>query len=358
MLLRDEMTPLERARAIEAGAAFDRYPCVPFMGDIKRRLVSAGDYDFWNDHKTMVRAERSAFLRWGYDRIAVGPNTRSIVAAIMGVTPYLSERGSCGDLDLQTCCAAFRNLDPYSIARAKEIDTSLRAIDQLVEEYGDVVPVVASVGGPFTIASQLIGTERLLRLCRKDLRMVFLLLDFVSRVQIECIDRIARYGVGIAMADPVANPVSIGPALYEKMAFPVMLDVCSYAKNTNGEGVFLHMCGKTECIWGCLQQYPLAEFSMDEAVDLECAVDGLGDSFTLAGNIDPVGAILFGSRADISSEVRRCIRSGSRAKKGFVLAPGCDIPFNTNLEKIDMLMEECRLFGLGEGLANTICIEE
>ena len=33
-----------------------------------------------------------------------------------------------------------------------------------------------------------------------------------------CIEMAAEYGMGIAMADPVANPALIGPKMYEKFA--------------------------------------------------------------------------------------------------------------------------------------------
>ena len=344
----DEMTPLERKRAMAAGKSFDRFPCVPFMGDLKRRLIGAGDWEIWNEADAMVRAERAAFLRWGYDRIAVGPNTRTIAGAIGSSLPFPLQSQRDGGSITGTVLGAIQAADPFDIARSACFAPFLQAIDRLVCDFGDTVPVNASIGGPATIASQVLGVEAFLRLCRRDRSLVQALLRLVASVQGHCIDKLAAAGATIAVADPVANPALIGHGLYEDLVFPVTMELCDSARRKCGEGVALHMCGKTECIWGLFARYPLGELSVDEAVDLDGAVSALGDSFALAGNVDPVGAMLMGGRREISQEVQRCIRAGRRSKKGFVLATGCDIPFNAGFEKIDMLMEECRLQGLGQ----------
>ena len=56
-------------------------------------------------------------------------------------------------------------------------------------------------------------------------------------------DAFAQYGVGIAMADPVANPALIGPKLYEKFVFPYTKELTDYALERTGKKVSLHMCG-------------------------------------------------------------------------------------------------------------------
>lgn len=341
----DEMTPLERKRAMVSGESFDRFPCVPFMGDMKRLLIGASDWEIWNDADAMVRAERAAFLRWGYDRIALGPNTRTIAGAIGDALTGLQQPRRAGRVSSRAGLEAIEAADAFAIACSSCFSPFLQAIDRLMCEFGDTVPINASIGGPVTIASQVLGAEAFLRLCRRDRPLVQALLGLVASVQKHCVDSLAAAGASIAMADPVANPVLIGPRLYEELVFPVTLELCDYSKRKTGEGVALHMCGKTECIWDCFKRYPLGELSLDEAVDLDEAVCAMGDCFALAGNVDPVGAVLMGGRHEISQEVRRCIRAGRRSKKGFVLATGCDIPFNAGLQKIDIIMEECRLQG-------------
>ena len=45
----DEMTPMERRKAIEAGEPFDRFPCNPAMGEFKTQISHISVYDMWHD---------------------------------------------------------------------------------------------------------------------------------------------------------------------------------------------------------------------------------------------------------------------------------------------------------------------
>lgn len=45
----DEMTPVERKKAIEEGKSYDRVPCVPFMGELKGVLSGISVWDLSHD---------------------------------------------------------------------------------------------------------------------------------------------------------------------------------------------------------------------------------------------------------------------------------------------------------------------
>ena len=83
--------------------------------------------------------------------------------------------------------------------------------------------------------------------------------------------------IAIAMADPVANPALIGPRMYEKFIYPYTKELTDYALKKTGRKVSLHMCGSTYSIWKYLRQYELNELSLDNIIDLERAVEELGE---------------------------------------------------------------------------------
>ena len=74
---------------------------------------------------------------------------------------------------------------------------------------------------PLTIASNLRGVERLLRDLRKCPDDALRLIRLVADSERSCIDLAAQYGMGIANADPVANPALIGPKMYERFVYPI-----------------------------------------------------------------------------------------------------------------------------------------
>jgi len=341
----DQMTPVERKDAIESGQEFDRFPCIPFMGEFKCQLSGISFREFWYDPEKMVETERLAFNRYGYDRIVIGPNTRGITEALGGRFVYPGKGLPYAD---QPFLKDYEQLKGMEAVQA-ESDSRIQIFAEVAKRLADagrIVPLEMSIGGPFTIASNLRGVELLLRDTRKYPDRIMELLRIVTDSQKSCIDMAAEQGFGIAMADPVANPALIGPKMYERFVFPFTKELTDYALEKTGKKVSLHMCGTTYSIWKYLRQYELNELSLDNIIDLERAIEELGDAVPIAGNVDPVEIVMNGTREEIFEGVRRCIEIGKSAKKGYHLATGCDIPETTLPEKIDWFMEAARECGV------------
>ncbi|XCP86688.1 uroporphyrinogen decarboxylase family protein [Roseburia hominis] len=342
----DQMTPIERKKAIESGQEFDRFPCIPFMGEFKCQFTGISFRDFWYDPEKMAKAEIAAFNRYGYDRIVIGPNTRGITEALGGRFVYPEKGLPYADKPFLKQYEQLEEMEPVRAETDSRIQVFADTAKRL-EEAGKIVPMEMSIGGPFTIASQLRGVELLLRDTRKCSDSIMKLLRIVTDSQKSCIDMAARYGFGIAMADPVANPALIGPKLYEKFVFPFTKELTDYALEKTGKKVSLHMCGTTYSIWKYLRQYELNELSLDNIIDLERAAKELGDAVPIAGNVDPVEIVMNGTKEEIYEGVKACISVGKSAKKGYHLATGCDIPETTLPQKIDWFMEAARECGNG-----------
>lgn len=330
----DKMTPIERKKALAAGQRVDRVPCVPFMDGAKCLLSGIPGQELWHDPVKMAEAEIILFNRYGYDRIVIGPNTRGIAEALRGTSaeksrPFLKD---------------FRLLDDIDPIRAESdprIRDFLQGAQLLCESAAQTVPVEMSIGGPFTIAADLRGVEMLMRDCQRHPEEIHRLMRIVTDSQKSCVDAAAGYDVGIAMADPVANPMLIGPKMYETFVWPYTKELTDYVYAKTGQKTSLHMCGKTYKIWPYLRQYALNELSLDNVIDLGRAADELGSHIPIAGNVDPVG-ILYGTKKEIQDAVHTCIRTGIRSKKGYTLATGCDLPDTVRPEQIDFFMDAAR----------------
>lgn len=342
---KDQMTPIERKHAIENGADVDRVMAMPFTSEFKCYLSGISIRDFWFDSKKMAQAERIAFNRYGYDRIVIGPNTRGITEALGGTFIYPENGVPYADAPLISDYGKLDEMESVDAKTDERIAVFAEEAKILSGEAQEIVPVEASIGGPFTIASTLRGVEILLRDCRKHAEEIHRLLRIVVDSQKSCIDMAAQYGIGIAMADPVANPALIGPKMYEKFVFPYTKELTDYAYAKTGYKVSLHMCGDTRSIWKYLGQYQLNELSLDNIIDLDQAAREIGAEVPIAGNVDPVNIVMKGTREEIFEDVKRCVNIGSRAEKGYTLATGCDIPETTDPQKIDWFMDAARACG-------------
>ena len=336
----DQMTPLERMQAIENGQAYDRIPCVPFIGNMRLSFLGVDGEEYWQSAEHMVNGEILAYNRFGFDRLFIGPNTRGISDALsLQLAHYGNVKPVIDDY------SKLDSMEPVNASENPEISRFLQAAEMLSEKAGHIVPIEASVGGPFTIMSFLRGIETLLRDCRRKPEEIHRLMRIVIDSQKSCVDELAKYGVGIAMADPVANPALIGPKFYEKFVFPYTKELTDYIYEKTQKKVSLHMCGETYSIWKYLSQYQVNEISLDNIVDLERAARELGEHVPIAGNVDPVEIVMKGTKEDIFAGVRSCIEKGRNAKCGYHLTTGCDIPDGTPIEHMDWFMEAARMYG-------------
>lgn len=342
--IKDKMTPVERKKALKEHLPYDRIPCVPFMGEFVGPLFKISTWDMWHSSQKMAEAEICAFNRFGHDRVSAGPNSRGITEILgsesiypEGKIPYFKDA-------LIKDYSQLKKMESINVKKHPRLKPFQESIEILCERAGSVVPVESSIGGPFTIASNLRGVEALLRDCKKAPEEVHRLMRIITDAEKVCIDMAASYGIGIAMADPVANPSLIGPKMYEEFVFPYTKELTDYSWEKTRKKALLHMCGKTYSIWKYLRQYNLGELSLDNIIDLNRAVNELGEYVPLAGNADPVGIMMKGTKPDIEAEVSRCITAGLQAKNGFVLATGCDIPCGTPPENIDTFMNAARAY--------------
>lgn len=342
---KDQMTPWERKHAYDKGEQVDRFIVVPFMSEIKCLLSGNTIYDWWHDSNVMADVEIKMYNWLGHDRLTLGPNTRGITEALGGVFLYSKNQAPHMEDVFLKDYMQLDEMETVEIGKHSRIKVFLEAIEKLVEEAGKYVPIEASIGGPFTIASNLRGTERMLRDCRKEPEQIHRLMRIITDAQKSVIDEIAlSENVGIAMADPVANPMLIGPKMYEKFVFPYTKEITDYAFEKTGQKVSLHMCGKTDAIWKYIAQYQLNEVSLDNIVDLNKAARELGEFVSIAGNVDPVGIVMKGTKDEIYAGVEQCIMAGKKAKCGFHLTTGCDIPESTQAKNIAWFMDAVRKY--------------
>ena len=198
----DEMTPVERKKAIEEGKSYDRVPCVPFMGELKGVLSGISVWDLSHDPEKMAEAEIIPFNRYGYDRMDIGPNSRGITEALGGKVIYPEKGVPYMDAPLIQDYGRLDSMEPVDARTNARIRDFARTAQILADKALPIVPVEMSIGGPLTIASNLRGVERLLRDLRKCPDDALRLIRLVADSERSCIDLAAQYGMGIAMAGP------------------------------------------------------------------------------------------------------------------------------------------------------------
>ena len=339
------MTPKERLAGLSAGEPVDRLPCVLLLGETACHLVGASVAQYRHSAEIMAEVEVATYKLLGHDGAGVGPGYSGLAEA-MGTEleypenriPFLKEPAikEWSDLD---------RIEPIDARHDGKMPIYLDALSMIEERIGGDVPVGTFIGGPFTTAAFLRGTDHLLKDTIRNPEMVHRLLDVVTQSALNCIDLMCGLGYGISIADPAASGSLISPDQFREFVKPYVSRYVERVVNKSGGRPMLHICGDTRLVWNDMADTGAGTLSLDDIIDLGEAKKAVGDRVCLMGNIRPVDTIQRGTRDMIFAEIRECIRKTYDNPTGFILSSGCQVPVGVPKENLEHFMQAARLYG-------------
>lgn len=342
---KDQMTPKERMQAFGQGKEIDRIPCSPFLGESVAQTFGHTIYDYNHSVDVLVDVAVKSFETFRPDSIGFGPGLQGIPEAMgSGVvftennTPYISKPAISDYSEIG-------KLKPIDVYKDGRIHYFLEALKITNDKLSNEVGVGTSVGGPFTVASFLRGTDKFLRDLTKNKEMAHELLEISTQSVLNYIDAACDIGLSPGLAEPNASCTMISSKNFEEFAKPYLKRCMDRIVERTGGGSTLHICGKTKKIWGHMVDIGISNLSLDNVDDIGELKEAYGDKVCLIGNVDPVETVMRGSIEDIYTKAKECIIKGHDSQKGFILSTGCDIPIGTDPQKIIALMDAARIFG-------------
>lgn len=344
-MFKDEMTPMERAAALAAGQAVDRLPFSPILGETAAHLIGATIPQYRHSAQVMVDVELAVYDMFGQDGAGTGPGYPGLAEA-MGTKlkypenniPFVIEPAIKDWNEL----SRLEPVDPY---HSGKLPLYLEALKMLKDKMGKVIPVGSCIGGPFSTAAFIRGTDSLLRDLRKDPEKVHRLLEIVTASALNYIDAVIDLGCGISIADPVASGTMISADNFREFVKPYMKTCADRVRERTGQGPMLHICGNSSRIWRDMLETGAATLSLDNVVSLADARAQVGSEVCLMGNVDPVSIVARGTPEQIREAVRLCLLQAGDNPGGFVLATGCQIPLEAPAENILCFAEAARTLG-------------
>ena len=339
-----ELTPRERLSRYESGAPVDRLPCVPIVGNTAARVIGVKVSDLRSDGELLARAHIEAYRLFGYDGIRIFTDLYTQAEA-MGArvfvppdeTAYLSGPAV-------TDVSAIEDIRPADPFRDGCLPRHLKAMEIAVNEVGDEVPVTGALVGPFTNASFLIGTEKLVRLTYKDPEAVHRLCRVSLMTALVYSEAMIDLGCTPSLTDPMSSSSVISPRQFREFSYPYLKRLISHIHG-RGRKVTLHVCGKTRAIWESMVEAGADCLSIDNDVDLREARVKVGDRVRLMGNVKPSEVMLYGTPARVREEVISCVRAAHDNPTGYIVASGCSLPTETPFENIAAMVEAVKEIG-------------
>jgi len=222
---------------------------------------------------------------------------------------------------------------PENLLETGRIPVVLEAIRIVRREIGDFLPISSLALGPFTLAGELAGVEKLLIWTIRKPDYVKEFVAFATDIILEYAKAQYRAGSDIVqIGDPTASTDLISPAAFKQFAKPALTKI---AEGLGGPRL-LHICGKTEMIVPDMVESGFDGISIDEAVDIT-KIGPLVGTTKILGNLSSKSTLVFGSPEDVKKEAKKALESGVN-----FLEPGCGFSPITPISNIKAMVEAAK----------------
>lgn len=334
----------------------ERIPWVPFVGCHAASLIGVTSEEYFKSSDKIVEGVTKAYEIYRPDGLPVLFDLQ-IEAEAIGCELKYSDTNppSVATHPLEEGM----RLEDLKIPDEKDgrFPLVLDATKRICEALGDKIALYGLITGPFTLALHLMGTDIFYEMIDEP-ENVYRLMEFCRDVCINTSRMYIEAGVDIiAAVDPMTSQIS--PDNFEEFVSPYIKPVFDYIRSM-GRGSSFFVCGNAKNNVESMCKCGSDNISIDENIPLEYVRDicrKYGVSF--GGNIQLTVTMLFGTPADNIVDAEKCMSIGG--KKGFILAPGCDMPFATPVENVKAITSyvhgEPVDFAQGAGVLEGIDIE-
>lgn len=205
----------------------------------------------------------------------------------------------------------------------------LEATRQLRKNHPDLA-LYGLLTGPFTLALHFLGTDIFMGMFDRP-EYIHKVLDFCADVAIKISEMYMDNGCDvIALVDPMTS--QIGPDQFSEFCTKPSQKIFDFIRSKEKKGSFF-VCGHAQNNIAVMCDCHCDNISVDENIPLDYVkeiCDSKGVSF--GGNMKLTTVMLLGSPDDNKVNALECIELGGT--KGFILAPGCDMPYATPVDNV------------------------
>lgn len=326
MNISEQITGKERMLRVFSGQPVDRAPLLPVMHTCLPGLQGVSLRDYLTSSETMARVTVEGFRRFHLDGVQM----------TLGVTAEAQALGAPIEQPENALPHLQRflledNLEEMNFPEAAGLEESGRlplffeAVRRVAGQIGGEGFVLGTLRGPMLLASQLRGEQQLLMDLLLEPEGAGRLLDFCAGI----VERLGRWFLasgadGLVLGEAPCSPNFIAPDTYRQCVAPRHRRLIAALKSAGWKAVGLHICGDIRPIIPDILATGADFFDVDHAVSVKDANQMVQNRAVMRGNLDPAGALRFGTPDDVRSRMR-ALREETAGNR-WILSSGCDIP--------------------------------
>lgn len=316
------MTSRERVIAMLEGRPVDHLPSMPITMMFAADCLGVKYGEYARDHRILAEGQLKTAEQFGIDYVSTISDPAREAADYGAKIAWYEDQPPAiiEDEALLSEKPALARLKPPEPMGGGRMQDRVRGVELLRLRVGSDKFVEGWVEGPCAEGADLRGISRLMLDFDEDPEFVRDLFEVVlgtgirfARVQIEAGADII--GVGDAAASLV------GPKIYQEFVWPFEKRLVDGIHAMGGR-VRLHICGNTRKILGGMGTLGCDLVDIDYPVRLEEARAEMGPRQVLAGNLNPVKDVCYGTPETVRQALSECFR---QAGPNYIVAAGCEI---------------------------------
>jgi uroporphyrinogen decarboxylase len=311
----------------------ERTPWVPFVGVHGGKMLGLDATSYLKNPAKVVEALRAAKDLYKADGLPIVFDLQ-IEAEILGCTLHWAADVPPSVISHPLTSAGLDSLPAFALDKGR-MPQALEATRLARAALPDTA-LYGLLCGPFTLASHLIGSEIFVQMF-DDPERIQGILDFCTDVAITTAKAYLAAGADvIGVVDPMTSQVS--PKHFKTFVTPYVNCLFDAIRAAGGRSS-LFVCGDATRNLPNMVETTCDNISIDENIDLAKLRDlavAKGKSF--GGNLKLTVVLLLGKPGDAKLDTLRCL-DACGSSPGFILAPGCDLPYDTPIANLQAVAE-------------------
>jgi len=300
-----------------------RPPWVPFVGVHGGCLIGVSAPEYLRSSQRIVQGLRRAHELYRPDGLPVIFDLQ-MKAEVLGCELRWAEEVPPSVASHPLIAGGLGDLPPFDTG-AGRFPVAAAVLRELKKDVGHKTALYGLITGPFTLTAHLRGHELFLDMIMHP-EQVHETMNYCASIACATARFYREHGADVvAIVDPMTSQIS--PEHFREFVAPYVNRVFDCVRDL-GAFSSLFVCGDATRNLEAMCRTTCDNLQIDENISLpELRSLAQQNNKSFGGNMRLTTVLLLGTENDAKLDAIRCIDQGGDT--GFVLAPGCDLPYGT-----------------------------
>lgn len=309
----------------------------PAIYEHKAKLIGKSISETGHDPGLLTEAVIAEYETYRPDMLTVGMDIYNIEAEAVGSKVSVTEEKNSVP-GIESYCledvSDTGNLEPVDVKKDGRMSIVTEAVKNVQNRFGDEVLVRGAVSGPFTMAANIIGIEKLVMAQMMQPNEFKQLMDYCTAVIIDFAKTFTACGASVCLFDSQASPPFISPDSFKELILPYFKKINSEFKKAGAKCTELVIGGETEAIAGYMVGSSFDIVLSDFTTDF--GKFDRGKQAVIRRNMSPI-LIENGPDDELDAQVREIVQL-AKSHDNVIVGTGV-LAYDVEVEKILKLKE-------------------